>query len=94
MNGQVKATRRTLRTIANSLMAQAIFSEAYIHFALMYMTDNIFPVLPIKYLINEYAKPTMPFKLAIGAKYLVSHLRVLFYPCGVRKATAHVDKKA
>ena len=35
----------------------------------------------------------MPFKLATGTKPSVSHLCVLFCPCVVRKATAHIDKK-
>ena len=58
------------------------------------MTDHIFPVLPIKYLINKDGDPTTPFQLATGTKPLVSHLCVLFCPCVVRKATAHIDKKA
>ena len=48
MNGQVEVTWTTLRTIANSLMVHARVPENYIHFALMYTTDHIFPVLPIK----------------------------------------------
>ena len=36
----------------------------------------------------------MPFKLVTGTKPSVSHLRVSFYPCVLRKATAHFDKKA
>ena len=83
-----------LRTIAHSIMVHARFLEAYIHFAFMYMTDHIFPVRPIKDLINEDSETTTPFQLATGAKPLVSHLRVLFCSCVVRKATAHVDKKA
>ena len=59
----------------------------------MYTTDHIFPVLPIKYLINEDGDPTTPYKLATGTKPSVSHLRVLFCPCVVRKATAHVETK-
>ena len=59
----------------------------------MYMTDNIFPVLPIKDMINEYSDPTTPFKLATGMKASVSHLRVLFCPCVLRKATSHVGTK-
>ena len=50
MNGQVEVTWRTLRTIAHSLMVHARVPENYIHFALMYTTDHIFPVLPIKVL--------------------------------------------
>ena len=74
-------------------MVHAKVSEAYIHFSFMYTTDHIFQVLLIKYLINKYGEPTTPFKLATGKKPSVSHLRVLFFPCVVRKATAHVDKK-
>ena len=75
-------------------MAHARFLEECINFVLMYTTDHIFPVLPIKYLINEDNEPTTPFKLATGTKPSLSHLRVLFFSCVVRKATAHVDKKA
>ena len=59
----------------------------------MYTIDHIFPVLPIKYLINEDGYPTTPYKLATGTKPSVSHLRVFFFPCVVRKATAHVETK-
>ena len=85
MNIQVKVTWITLRTISHYLMVHARVSEAYIHFALMYTTDHIFPVLPIKDLINEDGDHTMPFKLATGTKPLVSHSRLLFYPFVVRK---------
>ena len=34
-----------------------------------------------------------PYKLATGTKPLVSHLRVLFCPCVVRKTTEHVETK-
>ena len=74
-------------------MVHARVLEVYIHFALMYTTYHIFPVLPIKHMINKYGDPTASFKLATGMKPSVSHLRVLFCPCVVRKATAHVDKK-
>ena len=94
MNGQVKGTRRTVCKIAHSLMLHARFSEAYIHFALMYTTDHIFPVLPLKDMKNEYGNPTTQFKLATGTKPSVSHLRVLFFPCVICKTIAHVDKKA
>ena len=59
----------------------------------MYTTYHIFPVLPIKDLINEDGYPTTPHKLATGTKPSVSHLHVLFCPCVVRKATAHVETK-
>ena len=94
MNGQVEVTWRTFRTVAQSLMVHPRVSEAYIHFALMYTTDHIFPVLPIKDLINEDGDPTTPHKLATGTKPSVSHLRVLFCPRVVRKANAHVETKA
>ena len=74
-------------------MVHARVLEAYIHFSLMYTKYHIFPVLPIKDMINKDGKPTTPFKPATGMKPLVSHFRVLFCSCVVRKATAHVDKK-
>ena len=90
MNGQVEVTWRTLRTVAHYLMVHARVPEAYAHFALMYTTYYIFPVLPIKYLINENGDPTMPYKLATGTKPSVSYLRMLFCPCVLRKAMVHV----
>ena len=93
MNGQVEVTWRTLRTVAHYLMVHARVPEVYAHFALMYTTDHIYPFLPIKYLINKDCNPTTPHKLATGTKPSVSHLRVLFSPCVVRKATAHVETK-
>ena len=74
-------------------MVHARVSEAYIHFALIYTTDHIFFVLPIKYLTNKDGDPTTPHKLATGTKPSVSHLRVLFCPCVVHKATAQVETK-
>ena len=93
MNRHVEVTWRTLRTVAHALMVHSRVQEVYVHFALMYTTDHIFPILPIKYLINEDGDPTTPHKLATGTKPSVSHLRVLFCPCVVRKATAHVETK-
>ena len=52
INKQVEVTRRMLHTIAHSLMVHTRVLEAYIHFALMYTTDHILPVLPIKDMIN------------------------------------------
>ena len=60
----------------------------------MYTTYHILLVLPIKNLINKDGDPTTPFKLATGMKPSVSHLRVLFFTCVVRKHTAHVETKA
>ena len=93
MNGQVEVTWRTLRTVAHALMVHARVLEVYVHFTLMYTTDQIFLVLPIKDLINKDGGPTTPHKLATGTKPSVSHLRVLYFPCVVRKATAHVETK-
>ena len=73
MNGRVEVTCRTLRTIAHSLVVHAIFLEACIHFELMYTTDRIFPVLPIKDLINEDGDTITPFKLATSTKPSLSH---------------------
>ena len=94
MNRQVKLTWRMLHTILHSVMVHPRVSEVYNHLALMYTTDHIFLVLPIRNLINEDGDPTTPFKLARGTKPSVSHLRVLFCPYIVRKDTAHVGTKA
>ena len=93
MNGQVEVTWRTLLTVAHAFMVHARVPELYVHFALMYMTDHIFPVLPIKDLINKDGDPKTPHKLATGTKPSVSHLHVLFCPCVVHKSTAHVETK-
>ena len=93
MNRQVEVNWRTLHTVSHSLMVHARIPEVYVHFALMYTTDHIFPVLPIKDLMNEDGDPTTSHKLATGTKPSVSHLSVLFCPCVVRKATAHIDTK-
>ena len=74
-------------------MVNARVQEVYVHFTLMYTTDNIFPVIPIKDLINKDGDPTMPHKLATGTKLKVSNLCVLFFPCVVQKSTAHVETK-
>ena len=47
-------------------MVHARVSEAYINFVLIYTADPIFPVLPIKDMINEDGDPTTPYKLATG----------------------------
>ena len=79
MKRQAEVTWRMLRTITHSLMVHARVSEAYIHFVLMYTKDHIFPVPPIKDLINEDGNPTTHFKLATCMKPPVSHLCVLFF---------------
>ena len=68
MNGKAEVTWRTLRTVAHSLMVHARVLEVYVNFALMYTTDHIFPVLPIKDLINEDGDTTTSHKLATGTK--------------------------
>ena len=93
MNGQIEVTWRTLHKVVHSLMVHARVTEVYVHFALMYTTDHIFPVLPIKDIINLDGNPTTPHKLATDTKPSVSHLRALFCPFVLRKATAHVDTK-
>ena len=67
-----------LRTVAHSPLVYTRVPEVYVHFALMYTTDHIFPVLPMKDLMNEDGDPTTPHKLATGKKPSVSHLRVFF----------------
>ena len=76
INGEVKVTWRTLRTIAHPLMVHARVLEAYIHFELMYTIDHIIRVLPIKDMINEDGEPTKPFILARGTNPSVSYLRM------------------
>ena len=93
MNGQVEVTRRTLRTVAHSMMVRTRVPEIYVHFALMYTTYHIFSVLPIKDLINVDGNQTTPHKLATGTKPSVSNLRMLFCRCVVQKATARVETK-
>ena len=93
MNGQVEVTWRKLLTVAQSLMVHVRVPESYVHFALIYMTDNIFLVVPIKDIIKEDGYQTTPLKLATGTKPSVSHLHVLFCPYVVQKSTAHVETK-
>ena len=82
MNGQEEVTCRTLRTVAHSLMVHARVLEVYVHFALMYTTDHIFPGLPIKDLINKGGDPTMPHKLATGTQtFSVTFTRVILSIC-------------
>ena len=76
MNRQVEVTWRTLRTISHSLMVHARVSEAYIHFALMYTPDHIFPVRPIKYMINEDGDPLRHINLQ-----QVQDLQYQLYAC-------------
>ena len=78
----------------HTIIVHTWVSDEYIHFALIYKTDHILPVLTIKQLINNDIEPTMPQKLATITKPSVSNLRVLFCKCVVIKANAHFDTKA
>ena len=82
-----------MRTVAHYLIVNARVSEVYVHFALMYTTDHIFLLLPIKDIINKDGDPTMKHKLATPKKPSVSHLHVFFCPRDVRKYTAHIETK-
>ena len=93
MNGKFEVTWRTLRTVAHSLMVHARVPEVYVHFALMYMSDHIFLILPINDLINKDGDTTTTHKLATGTEPSVYHLSVVFCPFIVCKATAHVETK-
>ena len=66
-------------------------SDEYIHFILIYKTDLKNHVLPIKHVESQDAEPATPYKLATGTKSSALNLSVLFCPCVVRKATAHVE---
>ena len=71
-------------------MVHAQVSEAYINSVLMYTEDHIFPVQPIKYLINEYGETTTPFKLATGKKLSISHLS--FFVCFTKSYCTRWEK--
>ena len=75
-------------------MVHALVSEEYIYISLIYTTDHVFPVLPIKRLLNQESEPTTPHKLATGSKTPVTNLRALLCTCVVRKSTTHVYTKA
>ena len=63
-------------------------------YTFLYMTDNIFPVLPIKHLVNKDNGPTIPHKLKTRINPSASNLCVLFCPCALQNATVHVATKA
>ena len=75
-------------------MVHARVSDEYIHFSLMYMTDHIFPVLPIKHLVNQDGEPTKPHKRETGTKPSVFNLCISFCMCVLQNSTAHVDTTA
>ena len=64
----------------------------YIHLTLMYNTDHILTVLPIKHLVYQDGEPTTPQKLSTGTRYSVSNLRVLLCPCVVKNTNVHIEK--
>ena len=80
INGQVEVTWQTLRTITFSIMVHAQVYEKYIHFAIMYTNDHIFPVISIRHLVNQNGEPTTPHKLATTIKPATSNPRVLLCP--------------
>ena len=80
MNYQVEVTWQKLRTVIHSIMVHTRVSDKYIHFALIYTTDNISPVITIELLVNHDDEPTTPHKLATATKTLVSNPCVLFPP--------------
>ena len=69
-------------------------SENIYNFSLIYTAGRIFPVQPIKNLVNQDCEPNTPHKLETGKKPSVSYLHVLFFPFVLKKSTAHVDTKA
>ena len=52
INDQVEVAWRTLRTTAHSIILHARVSDNYIYILLMYTTDYISTVLPVKHLVN------------------------------------------
>ena len=58
-------------------MVHVWVSDEYINFALMFMTDHIFPVIPMKHLVNQDGEPTTPHKLATGKN--LQYQTYLFY---------------
>ena len=92
-NGISEKTWHSLRTLAHSMMVHARVAEEYSHHALMYAAHHVFPVLPIKDLVNEQGEPCTPFELMHGENPPVRQLRTLFCPVIVKKHTAMKDKK-
>ena len=45
----------------------------YIHFSLLYKTDHILTILPIKHLVNQYSEPTTPQNMKTITKPSVSN---------------------
>ena len=88
LNRQAKVTWRMLCKVSNSLMVHA-YSFLINVYDISYFSSST-NQRPDK----KDGDPTTPFKLVTGKKSSVSHLRVLLCPCVIRKATAHIYKKA
>ena len=72
MNGRVEVTCKTLQTITYSIMVHTRVSDKYTHFALMYTTDHILPVISIKHLVNQDGEPTTTHKISTQTYMLYS----------------------
>ena len=59
--------------------------DKYIHVALMYTTDHILPLLPIKHFVDQDSEPNMPHELETGTKPSVSNLHLIFCLCFYKK---------
>ena len=75
-------------------MVEAQVFDEYIHFSLMYTTDNIFHILPIKHLANQDGELTTTHNIATGSKPFFFKYTYLLFPCVIWKSTAHVNMKA
>ena len=63
MNVQVEVTQRTFCTVAHYIMVHDRVPEVCVHFALVYTTCHIFPVLKKKSRAKIPIKPKSPFNL-------------------------------
>ena len=93
MNGQAEVIWQILQSIAHSIIVHAQVYDEYIHFTIIYTTDHIFPVIPIKHLVNHDGEPNTPHKLATGMKDSVSNSHILFCSFVVQKKTGIFDTK-
>ncbi|MGH7955157.1 MAG: hypothetical protein ACREOZ_04270, partial [Gloeomargaritales cyanobacterium] len=83
-NAYCERTFQTIRLIAHKLLLNARAGEQYLHHALLYATDHIFPVIPWKNLQVDGRQST-PYEMVHGHRPHLKHLRVLFCPCIVKK---------
>ena len=82
-------TRRILQNITHSIIMHVWVLDEFIHFALVYITHHIFPFLTFNPLINQYDEANTLYKLLTGSNPSVSNLRVILFPCVVRKVPAN-----